>query len=242
MKLTAFLALALAINAVAAEPEPWQIPGATPLVLQGWGNVRDPYGIARFLVKDNALSVEVAGGGADFGYYSQVAPCVLREVEGDFEVSVTVQPGMFPDGASVTSNRVLWNAAGLLVESDKSNFVRLELSVRQPLGKKDDNRIWAQRVVNASAKWDQPSLKDANGKKPLHLRIQRNGPQFKWAHSFDKQELTELEPFEAKDWPAKLKVGVVFVNITTKVEKATVSDLKITRIPSNSAVPAEKHP
>lgn len=229
MKLTAFLAAALALSTAASEPEPWQISGTKPLLLQGWGTVRDPYGLARFLVKDNGLSVELAGGGADFGFDSQIAPCVLREVEGDFEASVTVQPGMFPDGVYATSNRVLWNAAGLLVELDDANFIRLELTVRQPLGKKEDNRIWAQRVVQKYSKWDQPSLKGADAKKPLHLRIQRTGSQFKWAHSYDKETWTELETFERKDWPAKLKVGVLFVNLTSKVEKATVSDFRITK-------------
>lgn len=229
MKLTAFLTAALALSATAAEGEVWQISGVKPLVLQGWGTVRDAYGLARFAVKDNALSVELAGGGADYGYAEKIAPCVLQDVEGDFEVGVTIQPGISPDGAYATSNRVLWNAAGLLVELDENNFARLELSIRQPLGKKEDNRIWAQRVVGKNSKWDQPSIKDANAKKPLHLRIQRTGAQLKWAYSYEKQTWTELEPFDAKDWPAKLKVGVLFVNLTTKVENATVSDLKITK-------------
>lgn len=227
MKLTAFLAAALTLSAVAEEPVNWQLAGSKPLTFKGWGTVRDIYGLARFSQKSNSLSVELAGGGADFGGSMKVAPVVLQEVEGDFEVTVVVQPGMNPDGTYATSNRVLWNAAGLLVESDPANFARLELSVRQPLGKKDDNRIWAQRVVRNSAKWDQPSLKDANAKRPLHLRIQRTGAQIKWGHSFDRETWTELEPFEAKGWPAKLRVGVIFVNLTTKVQKATVSDFKV---------------
>lgn len=242
MKLTTFLATALAFSAIAEEPVNWQISGTKPLVLQGWGTVRDIYGLARFSQKSNSLSVELAGGGADYGTGSQVAPVVLQEVEGDFEVSVAIQPGINPDGTYAHSNRVLWNAAGLLVEWDNDNFARLELSVRQPIGKKEDNRVWAQRVVNKNWKWDEPSIKGANADRPLFLRIQRTGPQIKWAHSFDKETWTELEPFGASGWPAKLKVGVIFVNLTTKVEKATVSDLKITRILAGPPISAEKNP
>ena len=240
MKLTSFLA-ALALSTTAAEPEiEWQISGDKPLVLEGWGSVRDPYGLARFAVKDQSLSVELAGGGADYGTGSQVAPVVLQEVEGDFEVSVAIQPGINPDGTYAHSNRVLWNAAGLLVEWNNDNFARLELSVRQPIGKKEDNRVWAQRVVNKNWKWDEPSIKGANAKRPLFLRIQRTGSLFKWAHSFDRETWTELEPFGASGWPAKLKIGVIFVNLTTKVEKATVSDLKITRILADPPISPEK--
>ena len=118
MKLTTFLATALAFSAIDEEPVNWQISGTKPLVLQGWGTVRDIYGLARFSQKSNSLSVELAGGGADYGTGSQVAPVVLQEVEGDFEVSVAIQPGINPDGTYAHSNRVLWNAAGLLVEWD----------------------------------------------------------------------------------------------------------------------------
>ncbi len=225
MKLTAFLATALTFSAFAEEPVNWQIAGRKPLVLQGWGTVRDIYGVARFSQKSNSLSIEFAGGDTDAGKY---APAVLQEVEGDFEASVTIQPGINPDGRYANANRVLWNSAGLLVELDGDNYARLELSVRQPLEKKDDNQIWMQRAVRKNGRWNQLPIKDANRKRPLHLRIQRTGTQLKWAHSFDKATWTELEPFEAKDWPAKLKVGVQFVNVTTKVMKATVSDLKIT--------------
>jgi regulation of enolase protein 1 (concanavalin A-like superfamily) len=231
MKLTAFFAAVLAFFAIAEEPEKWQVAGTKPLVLQGWGTVRDIYGLARFSQQDKALSVEVAGGGGDFTFTSKVAPCIFREIEGDFEATVAIEPGMFPDGTNATSNRVLWNGAGLVLEADEVNYARIELSVRQPAGKKDDNRLWVQHVVARKDQWDQPSLKDVNAKRPLHLRIQRAGPQFKWAYSYDKEMWTELKPFEAKDWPAKLKVGLLFVNLTTKVQKVTVSDLKITRNP-----------
>ena len=226
MKLTAFLATALAFSAVADEPVNWKVSGNKPLVLQGWGTVHDSYGLARFSQKSNSLSVEVAGGGAEFGAGS---PAVLQEVEGDFEVGVTIQPGINPDGQYATASRALWNSAGLLVELDNGDHIRLELSILRTLGKKDDNRIWAQSIVRNNNKWHRPSLKDANAKRPLHLRINRTGTQFKWAHSFDKETWTELEPFEVKDWPSKLKVGVHFVNVTTKVQNTTVSDLKITK-------------
>ena len=228
MKLTTFLAIALTLSAFAEEPVNWQIAGTKPLVLQGWGTVRDSYGLARFSQKSNSLSVEVAGGGADFGYAEKVGPSVLGEVEGDFEATVTIQPGMSPDGTYATSNRVLWNGAGLLVEKDDGNYVRLEVTVRQPAGKKADNRIWANHAIRKTGTWDQPELKGWDPKKPMYLRIQRTGPQFKWGYSYDKEKWTELKPFEAKDWPAKLKIGVLFVNLTTKVQKVTVSDLKIT--------------
>lgn len=236
MKLTVFLATTLIFSAIAEEPVNWQIAGAKPLVLQGWGTVRDIYGLARFSQKSNSLSVELAGGGADFGYAEKVAPSALSEVEGDFEVSVTLQPGMVPDGGIATSNRVLWNGAGLLVEADDGNFVRLEVTVRQPAGKKMDNRIWANHAIRKTGTWDQPELKGWDPKKPMFLRIQRTGAQFKWGYSYDKEKWTELKPFEAKGWPAKLKVGVLFVNLTTKVQKATVSDLKIVRVPADQRV------
>jgi regulation of enolase protein 1 (concanavalin A-like superfamily) len=233
MKLTTLLATAFAFSAIAADSQTWLVSGTKPLVLPGWGTVSDPYGMARFAMNGSALSVEIAGGGVDYANGNHVAPVVLQEVEGDFEVSVAIQPGINPDGTSTHANRILWNAAGLLVEWDKDNFARLELCVRQPIGKKEDNRVWAHRVVNKNWKWDEPSIKGANAERPLFLRIQRTGPQIKWAHSFDKETWTELEPFSAGEWPKKLKVGVLFVNLTTKVEKATVSDLKITKLSTN---------
>lgn len=226
MKLTAFLAAAFAFSALAEDAVNWQFAGTKPLVLQGWGTVRDQFGLARFSQKSNSLSIELAGGGTEYGH---CAPAVLQEVSGDFEATIAIQPGINPEGKYATANRALWNSAGLIVELGNNDHVRLELSILQPTGKKPDNRIWAQRIIGKTNQWHRPSVKDANTTRPLFLRMQRTGSQLKWAYTFDKEKWTELEPFETKDWPSQIKVGVHFINVTTKMMKATVSDFKITK-------------
>jgi regulation of enolase protein 1 (concanavalin A-like superfamily) len=225
MKLTAFFCLIAAIATAAEEPS--QAAGGGARELTGWGTVRDPLEMGKFQMKGRALTVDVAGGGTDYSQAERTAPSAVQEIEGDFIAMVTVQPGMTPDGIATTANKVIWNSAGLLVEVDKANFIRFELSVRKQRPDLFDNRLWAHRVNKNQSKWDQPILKEWDPKTPIHLRIQRTGAQFKWAYSLDKETWKELAPFETTNWPAKLNVGVVFVNLTSKASKATVSDLVI---------------
>jgi regulation of enolase protein 1 (concanavalin A-like superfamily) len=225
MKLAILLVAALFIGPIARS----QDAGASDSrsrEIRNWGTVRDPMELGQFVEKGNSLTATVTGGGADFSQFDRTAPSVVREVDGDFIATLTVEPGMQPAGVAMTSNKVVWNSAGLLIEVDKDNFIRLELSIRKH-GEKFDNRLWAHRVVKGDAKWDQPVLKAWDPTKPVHFRIQRTGAKFKWAYSYDKLAWTELAPFEAAKWPQKLNAGVAFVNLTSAPSRATVSDLVI---------------
>ena len=237
MKLTASIAIAIAATLTAAEPEKWVVVSKEPLVLPGWGTVRDLYGLARFSQKDKSLTVEVAGGGADHHAAEPLAPAIQQEVEGDFEALLTIQPGMIPGGRHASTNRVLWNGAGLLVEPKGNNFIRHELTIRRPKGQKEDNRIWAMNVRDRSFGFQQPELKNWDSKTPLHLRVRRTGAAFVLAYSFDRTTWVNADAFEFPKWPAKLKVGPLFVNLTTKVQKVTVSDFTIVSLNPQSASP-----
>src|SRR5205823_5121518 len=112
-------------------------------------------------------------------------PRVLRDVEGDFEARVTVQPYRRPQAPVTTSPSQPYVGAGLVVWQDDAHFLRLFRSW-MPTANIYVHPEWFGG--GAAAPEVTPSVPD----QPVQLRVRRTGGRLDLAVSLDGQTWTEV--------------------------------------------------
>ena len=102
-------------------------PEPTGKPLGSWGEVIDPDNDCKVEEKGNVLAIEVPGTihdlDADNDRFN--APRVIREVSGDFSVTVKVVGGFKPGAKSTKPKGVPYNGAGIFVWQDSDNYIFL---------------------------------------------------------------------------------------------------------------------
>ena len=96
--------------------------------IPGWGTAFDPVKDAEIVGEKNRLRINVTGSRHQLAVAQQIlnAPRVMREVEGDFVLTVKVVGDFKPGGKSTNPKSVPFNGAGIIVFSDTDNFIRVE--------------------------------------------------------------------------------------------------------------------
>ena len=185
-----FLAWPLLVGvAVTAAPAPVHKP-KSPVVpwVTGWDKPVDSIGDCRFDKKGDKLTISVPGRAG-----RATVPQMLREIEGDFDITVRVTADFSPGGLE----------AGVLISdgtndlrfgrgSDRNNSLIVRVSVRNHTG------VSASSVVGDNLK-------------PVYIRVERRKNVLTVKHRTDRQEWSS--PFGGHPgWvvplPKKLKVGV----------------------------------
>lgn len=138
------------------------------------------------------------------------APRVLREVDGDFVITVKVGGDFKPGPKSTNPKSVPYLAGGILIWSDSANFIRLERgSMRR------GNRIIA---TVAFEEWEggyagavhNELFKEGD----CYLRLERKGSRILGAVSSDSSAWKQLKPIDTV-WPSKLKVGLMAISTSS---------------------------
>jgi regulation of enolase protein 1 (concanavalin A-like superfamily) len=200
-------ALLFAVGVTAA-PAPVYRPKPTTPWVTGWDMPVDPIGDCRFDKKGDKLTISVPGRAG-----RTTAPRMLREIEGDFDVTVRVT------GAFAQKGR----EAGVLITdgtndlrfgrgSDQNNSLIVAVSVRNRSG------VSASSVVGDNLK-------------PVYIRVERRKNVLTVKHRTDRQEWSL--PFEGHSaWvaplPGKLKVGVFAESMAPGVFEPVFDQFELT--------------
>jgi|GEM_PF-1049816 len=186
-------------------------PGVEPkgVEMPGWGVAIDPDKDCEIKEQMKNLLITVPGTRHDLvGTAGRMnAPRVMREVEGDFVVTVKIVGEFRPGGKSTNPKGIPFNGAGILVWSDTDNFIRLERAAVNRNGK--INTYVSFEEFEGGTKGASHSEAMQGG--DCWVRMERKGSRIHGSISFDGKTWKDLKPIQTV-WPAKLKVGLVSVN------------------------------
>jgi regulation of enolase protein 1 (concanavalin A-like superfamily) len=189
------------------EPEP------TGKELGDWGLAIDQDKDCEFQPDGKSLTLKIPGKLHDLNPDSGIlnSPRVVREVDGDFVVTVRVTGDFKPGGKSTNPKGVPYNGAGLIIWSDSDNFIRLERAA-----------VLRNNNVGAYVTFEEreggyrgATHNDSFAAGPCYLRIERKGSRIMGAVSADGNTWKKLKPIDTV-WPAKLKVGLLAVNSSSE--------------------------
>jgi S1-C subfamily serine protease/regulation of enolase protein 1 (concanavalin A-like superfamily) len=189
------------------EPEP------TGTELAGWGLAINPDRDCAITPGPGGLAITVPAAMHDLGGALRKfnAPRVLREVDGDFAVTVKVTSDFRPGAASTNPRSVPYLAAGLLIWSDSDNFIRLERAAlrRGP-------RVFAQIAFLEQEGGYGGAVHNVGYRDgPCYLRLERRGSRIFGAVSDNGTAWGQLKPIDTV-WPSKLKVGLVAISTSNE--------------------------
>jgi regulation of enolase protein 1 (concanavalin A-like superfamily) len=208
------LLLALPLLAVAA-PVPKETDAEKLARL--FGTPIDPLKDCKFTLAEGKLTVTAGKGDHDLAVEAKEmnAPRVLKEIEGDFTVSVKVS-GDYPKGAKGANEKrtIVFYGAGLLVWEDEKNYVRLERAYVDRLDG-TPTYTYGSWELRAGGEWVRQGTQEdfpMTGSDPAWFKLSRKGNTFTAAISKDGKEWKELEAIDA-EMGKKVKVGVCAVHI-----------------------------
>jgi regulation of enolase protein 1 (concanavalin A-like superfamily) len=177
--------------------------------LEGWGTLIDPDGDCDVQVEGKALVMNVPGTlhdlNADIDKYN--APRILREVEGDFQMTVKVVGEFKPGAGSNRRGGLPFNGGGLFVWRDSDNFIRLERGAVMRNGKVGVFSIFEEREGGSSGAQHNGPLAPGT----THLKLERRGGRIYGFTSKDGKRWVPLKPIDTV-WGPELKIGLDAIN------------------------------
>ncbi len=190
--------------------------------LAGWGLAIDPGSDCE--VKTNGssnLAIQVPGTWHDLNPDNGKlnSPRVLREVAGDFIVTVKVVGDFKPGGKSTNPKGLPYNGAGLLVWSDSDNFIRLERGAILRSGKVTTTAAFEEREGGYRGAVHNEVVPGGT----CYLRLERKGSRISGAISSDGTNWKKLKPIDTV-WPEKLKLGLAAINSSSEPFTVTFED------------------
>lgn len=230
----------------AAVPSPAPVP-ATPTtpapaataapaanVESPWGQTEDPDGDCKFFLQAASLKILVPGGAHSHDLSAELcsmnAPRVMREIEGDFRITVRVEESVDSKENSGPGGRNGFNGAGLLLMKDRRNYIRLERAVLHWNGGKPRPYINLESRVNGvNTRYGSTRDGVLQARGATTLRMERRGNRIlsSISHNDGKNwipmENVPLDP----DWPRKVQVGVAAVSTSRNDFRPSFSALKI---------------
>jgi regulation of enolase protein 1 (concanavalin A-like superfamily) len=203
------LAIGEAKTRASGTPEPE--PKGTELT--GWGLAIDPDNDCKFTPGERKIAFEVPGKLHDlfFDGGPTNAPRVLREVQGDFVMSVKVAGEFKPGSKSTNPKSLPYLGAGILLWSDSDNNIRFERTSFLRSGKVVTGVAFQEREGGYSGAVHNELYKAGD----CYLRLERRGSRILGAISSDGTNWKQLKPIDTV-WPAKLKAGLTAISTSNE--------------------------
>ncbi len=177
--------------------------------IAGWGTAFDPDGDCEIKAQGKALVMTIPATlhdlNAEIGTFN--APRVVRDVVGDFEITVKVVGDFKPGRASNRAGGLPFNGAGIIVCHGTDKFIRLERAATLNQGGIDTFAIFEAHEPGARTLDHNANLSPGTA----YVRLERRGKSFLGFTSSDGKRWTKLEPINTA-WPAALKVGLGGIN------------------------------
>jgi len=202
--------------------------------MDAWGDAVDPDGDCTFELdaREHKVRITVPGKthilSAEIGRVN--APRFVRDIKGDFDVSVLVAGTDRPGGKATTTLYSPYHGAGLLIWQDPENYVRLEIATDLQHGKSRPYVNFEYRKDGALAATS--GLKNGDGSN--HLRLRRRGDEINASFGPDGVRWNSFPPLAAK-FKNQLKVGVAAINSSTKALTAELVGLDVSQRPEAGA-------
>ncbi len=198
--------------------------------LAAWGKAVDPAKDCKFDVTGTKLKITVPGGKEPHDLSAELnapmnAPRVLKPIEGDFQMDVTVGAFEVPAGAEGgTERNVAFWGAGFLIWQDEKNYVRLERAMFRRGDEEPPCYISFELRRNGEfVKYGTPEDGKLDPKKAATLRLKRKGNTFSAAVTEDSGKTwNELKSLDA-ELDKSVQAGVIGVN-TAKADFAPMFD------------------
>ncbi len=209
----------------AGAPSPFvkTLPAAAAAAdISGWGEPLDPDKDCEFRAVGTSLSVKVPGTLHDLSFDKLNAPRALKEIDGDFVLTVKVAGDFQPRGPSTTPEAVPAILAGILLWSDDDNFIRLE---RAAVLRNDE----ISTFVNLQEQKDGKRGPNTGPMLPAgtcYFRAERRGNRITGAVSSDGSTWKEVTPIEVT-WPRKLQVGVAAISSSSEAFTVTFDEFSL---------------
>jgi hypothetical protein len=212
-------------DAPMSEPKP-PVLAVTDRVA-GWAEFIDPEGDCTLSQEKDRVTITVPGTHHNLNplpeFNNLSAPRLIQEAEGDFVLRARVLPFPRPEANTSSNGRNSFAGAGLVVWQDGKNFIRF---VRG--GNGETRRL----VVTIELYQEGHLLRERSldvADQATDLRIERHQTSFVFLIRSDipKKKWTEMATWSKLEWPAKLKVGLLAVNSTTKVFAAQSEQFRL---------------
>ncbi len=206
-----------------------QVPESDDRTARGkgnWGDVVDPDRDSKFELEPRESRARIVVPGRTHILSAEIgrmnAPRILREVEGDFDVSVRVAGTSHPGGKATTTHYPPYHGAGLLIWQDHENYVRLEIAADLQHGKVRPYANFEYRKDGALAM--SSGIINTDGSN--HLRLKRRGAEIYASFGPDGLRWTSFSPLTA-DLKERLSVGVAAINSSTRPLSAEFEGLDV---------------
>ena len=202
-----------------------------PVVIDGWGSVTDPDGDCAIKGDKAKLTITVPGAAHDLHPTRAMnAPRVLREVDGDFSVTVKVACPLTPGKKVLGKGATAGVYAGLLVWAGEKDYLRLERNARWQPGE-------SGKLVNFSPGFEywkggkqvffNPKYTPDFFKADLTwLRLERKGAKVTAHHGLDGKAWTAFKELETA-LPNNLQIGMFVINTSDTPITAEFTDFKV---------------
>jgi regulation of enolase protein 1 (concanavalin A-like superfamily) len=204
---------------VGPQPEPSGKP------LGKWGTAIDPDGDCKIEDKGEGLEVAIPATHHDLNADNNKlnAPRVLREVTGDFTMTVKVSGGFKPSAKSTNPKAVPYIGAGIVVWQDSDNYIFLGRAAINRSNKISEFAAFEER------EWGTRGALNNRGVDPggVYLRVERRNNRILGYTSKDGKKWARLDPMETS-YPASLKVGLYAINGCTDPITVRFDDFQFT--------------
>ncbi len=201
---------------------------------EAWGDAVDPDGDCKFELEPREDKVRIIVPGKTHILSAEIgrvnAPRILRDIKGDFDVTVRVAGTDHPGAKATTTLYSPYHGAGLVIWQDQENYVRLEIATDLQHGKPRPYVNFEYRKDGALAATS--GLKNGDGSN--HLRLRRRGDEIYASFGPDGVRWNSFPPLTAK-LNDRLKVGVAAINSSTKTLTAELEALVVSQKPEAGA-------
>jgi serine/threonine protein kinase/regulation of enolase protein 1 (concanavalin A-like superfamily) len=211
-----------------------EVQARTAGEMEAWGDAVDPGGDCQFELDPPEDKVRIIVPGKTHILSAEIgrmnAPRILRDIKGDFDVSVRVAGTDHAGGKATTTLYSPYHGAGLLIWQDMKNYVRLEVATDLQHGKPRPYVNFEYRKEGVLAATS--GMKNGDGWN--HLRLSRRGDDINASFGPDGVRWTSFPTLTAK-LKDRIKVGVAAINSSTKPLTAELEGLEVSQRPEAGA-------
>ena len=202
------LALGAAMSRASGTPE----PEPTGTEISGWGLAIDPDRDCRFIPGDRSIALQVPGTLHDLFFEGGPtnSPRVMREVVGDFELTVRVVGEFRPTGPSTNPKTTPYNGAGIFLWSDSDNNIRFERYAFLRGNRYTTAIAFQEREGGYAGAEHNENFPGGD----CYLRLERRGSRILGSVSYDGRAWKPLKPIDTI-WPLQLKVGLAAITTSS---------------------------